>query len=530
MSAPSLVVRQLSSRQSLLPSELNRNTSPDLSLDQERSSSETQTIFTIYSMYSDDNAGSRASWSASEDINVKVHDPGLPDASNASFLPNRHSTTDLAHDHILADMPPHDHSLAFLESVVRPGASPHLQATNAFPGKDSVIRQNMATTVAPLIHRDSHFTGIPRSRSSSRSPSPSPSRPLPRPPSFHQSRDPSPVPNGGPLGPASVEPLSGIPRISISPQPPTPPPKSPPDPSRLRPSHTLPLSKPKHPLTPPLSSLSSKTSLVPSEGEDPDAFHVRNTYAQLDVRGVKGDGYEEGVERTRARIGDSVKSQMDAEKALGDGTEKMQTLSTQELDFLATVDRCVVPLSDCSSYLKEICSYGFFDIATHDRLVLLPSSPLQKRLSRTRAGPPNAPTSAVPLASIPPAPVSSKESTRITKWNRMLLPARRDTGKNVETWSLKPSKMSKIRERTYKGIPDRWRSAVWDMFVRQETKSGKRDMDILEERYRADTEKPSSYDIQIDLDVPRTISGHVMFRTRYGAGCVLFLSNSSISF
>lgn len=31
-------------------------------------------------------------------------------------------------------------------------------------------------------------------------------------------------------------------------------------------------------------------------------------------------------------------------------------------------------------------------------------------------------------------------------------------------------------------------------------------------------EKPSSHDIQIDLDVPRTISGHVMFRTRYGLG------------
>ena len=29
---------------------------------------------------------------------------------------------------------------------------------------------------------------------------------------------------------------------------------------------------------------------------------------------------------------------------------------------------------------------------------------------------------------------------------------------------------------------------------------------------------PSSYDIQIDLDVPRTISGHVMFKTRYGMG------------
>lgn len=29
---------------------------------------------------------------------------------------------------------------------------------------------------------------------------------------------------------------------------------------------------------------------------------------------------------------------------------------------------------------------------------------------------------------------------------------------------------------------------------------------------------PSTFDVQIDLDVPRTISGHVMFHTRYGQG------------
>jgi hypothetical protein len=28
----------------------------------------------------------------------------------------------------------------------------------------------------------------------------------------------------------------------------------------------------------------------------------------------------------------------------------------------------------------------------------------------------------------------------------------------------------------------------------------------------------SSYDVQIDLDVPRTISGHILFHTRYGHG------------
>jgi hypothetical protein len=38
--------------------------------------------------------------------------------------------------------------------------------------------------------------------------------------------------------------------------------------------------------------------------------------------------------------------------------------------------------------------------------------------------------------------------------------------------------------------------------------------------YHENLEKPSSYDIQIDLDAPRTISGHIMFCTRYGLGCV----------
>ena len=42
----------------------------------------------------------------------------------------------------------------------------------------------------------------------------------------------------------------------------------------------------------------------------------------------------------------------------------------------------------------------------------------------------------------------------------------------------------------------------------------------LYDEYREALERPSTYDIQIDLDVPRTISGHVMFRTRYGHGYV----------
>jgi len=89
----------------------------------------------------------------------------------------------------------------------------------------------------------------------------------------------------------------------------------------------------------PSSNGKSKVSLVPSEGEDLDAFHVRNTYAQLDVSGVKGDGYMEGVERTRARIGDSRTSQVNAAAAIGDGTEKQGDLDPREVEVLSSIDR-----------------------------------------------------------------------------------------------------------------------------------------------------------------------------------------------
>lgn len=94
----------------------------------------------------------------------------------------------------------------------------------------------------------------------------------------------------------------------------------------------------------------------------------------------------------------------------------------------------------------------------------------------------------------------------------------RDRGGNVESWAVKPSKAHKLRRRVYKGIPDRWRSAVWEVLMNTFAKSGYDEIVKLEEHYRLDIEKPSSYDIQIDLDVPRTIGGHVLFRTRYGLG------------
>ncbi|KAH9056975.1 RabGAP/TBC [Lactarius vividus] len=233
----------------------------------------------------------------------------------------------------------------------------------------------------------------------------------------------------------------------------------------------------------------SDLSITPSAGEDPDSFHVRSTYAQLDVLGVKGDGIEEGVERTRARIGGSRESEIKAANAIGDEYEKRRDLNPQEIQILASLDR-----------------YGFFSAPSHDRLVLLPTAALLKPLSRIARAVTTAGTSASTLPSLPPPRPPIHEDDRMEKWGRMLEPRSRDAGGNIKTWGINPTKEHKLSRRTYKGIPDRWRSAAWNnsSHSRQE--------------YREALERHSPYDIQIDLDVPRTINGHVLFRTRYGLG------------
>ena len=144
--------------------------------------------------------------------------------------------------------------------------------------------------------------------------------------------------------------------------------------------------------------------------------------------------------------------------------------------------------------------------------------PLLKRLSPTVGGSPSAPANAFSVDSLPPVIIPPKESNRIAKWTQMLIPQKREQGGNVESWRIRPSKETKFRERIYKGIPDRWRRAAWDLLMSRNSGIEPRDMEKLGEDYRDGLDKPSTYDIQIDLDVPRTISGHIMFRTRYGAG------------
>lgn len=155
---------------------------------------------------------------------------------------------------------------------------------------------------------------------------------------------------------------------------------------------------------------------------------------------------------------------------------------------------------------------------SHERLILLPAAPLQKPLSRVGTTSPSTPANPPLLRAQPPVRPPVKESERTAKWGRMLIARSRDEGGNVDLWDVKPKKEPKLSERTYKGIPDCWRSAAWEVLMNRFTKTGKRELKQLADEYRTALELPSTYDVQVDLDVPRTIGGHVMFRTRYGQG------------
>jgi USP6 N-terminal-like protein len=80
----------------------------------------------------------------------------------------------------------------------------------------------------------------------------------------------------------------------------------------------------------------------PAPNEDPDSYFVRATYAALDVSGVKGDGYEEGEELTRARLGSGrgnlPSPSPDTAKRLEIGPKE---LNEKEVELLGQVDRLV---------------------------------------------------------------------------------------------------------------------------------------------------------------------------------------------
>ena len=79
----------------------------------------------------------------------------------------------------------------------------------------------------------------------------------------------------------------------------------------------------------------------------------------------------------------------------------------------------------------------------------------------------------------------------------------------------------KLVERTWKGIPDRWRATAWWSFLeasaRRHPDAAPSEESLVAAFHELQLEG-SADDVQIDCDVPRTISRHIMFRRRYRGG------------
>ncbi len=113
-----------------------------------------------------------------------------------------------------------------------------------------------------------------------------------------------------------------------------------------------------------------------------------------------------------------------------------------------------------------------------------------------------------------------KEVERSEKWRRManvVKPGADGQGMIFEFDMKHP----KLISRTWKGIPDCWRSAAWYSFLTATAKASNGPF-ITDEELKADyrrlVEEPSLDDPQIDMDVPRTVNQHIMFRRRYRGG------------
>ena len=115
-----------------------------------------------------------------------------------------------------------------------------------------------------------------------------------------------------------------------------------------------------------------------------------------------------------------------------------------------------------------------------------------------------------------------REWAREEKWQKMAKPA------NAKGATIKGGGMHfsfdtadpKLVSRTWKGIPDRWRATAWHSFLAASQRKrgiGASDTELLS-AFQKLQEQSSADDVQIDVDVPRTISMHIMFRRRYRGG------------
>jgi len=113
----------------------------------------------------------------------------------------------------------------------------------------------------------------------------------------------------------------------------------------------------------------------------------------------------------------------------------------------------------------------------------------------------------------------AKEIARNDKWRKMAKIVKSGADKGGMLFEF-DTKDPKVVSRTWKGIPDRWRATAWYSFLAASAKAEKdspTEEELIESFYELQMES-SAEDVQIDVDVPRTINRHIMFRRRYRGG------------
>ncbi|KAI8886394.1 RabGAP/TBC, partial [Backusella circina FSU 941] len=108
--------------------------------------------------------------------------------------------------------------------------------------------------------------------------------------------------------------------------------------------------------------------------------------------------------------------------------------------------------------------------------------------------------------------LKEKEIERSTKWANMSK-STVINNENLYHFAL----TEKFKKRVFKGVPDCWRREAWYFLITDCLQETTRDLDI-QQMYHRLLKKGSEHEHQIDLDIPRTLRGHIMFKQRYGSG------------
>ena len=115
--------------------------------------------------------------------------------------------------------------------------------------------------------------------------------------------------------------------------------------------------------------------------------------------------------------------------------------------------------------------------------------------------------------------LKKKEWEREEKWRKMAKLVKSDKLGGGMVFDF-DTKDPKLVQRTWKGVPDRWRATAWHAFLSASAKKAKGSAsdEQLIASFNELIDQSSPDDVQIDIDVPRTINSHIMFRRRYRGG------------